>query len=256
VLPFNDEKEHKMNNYCQVQWLGRMDYETISQMQRKMVAQRTADDIPDTLLLVEHSPTFILGTDAHREHLLMSAQELTRKNIAYYTVDRSGSVTYHCPGQLVVYPILKLTKTCYNYHTYIEMLENVIIRTLASFKVRGFRQQGQRGIWVFSSQGVYGDEMAKIGSAEVKVNRDSVTSHSFWLNVNPNLEFFDLIVPTGVSSGNITSLCKVLNKKIQIGEVAKPLMKSFCQVFNTQSMSMETVTIPKYDLILNPSMEL
>lgn len=246
-----------MNNYCQIQWLGRMDYESILQMQRELVVQRTTDDIPDTLLLVEHPPTFTLGTDAHREHLLMSGQELARRNIAYHTVDRSGSVNYHCPGQLVVYPILKLTKTCYNYHTYIEMLENIILRTLASFKIRGFRQQGQRGIWVFSAQGTdYGDGMAKIGSAEIKVNRDSVTSHSFWLNVNPNLEFFNLIVPTGVSGGKTTSLRKTLNKSIDINDVIKPLVKSFCQVFKTQSMSMETVTIPKYDHMLNPSMKI
>ena len=244
-----------MNNYCQIQWLGRVDYESILQMQRGLVAQRTTDNIPDTLLLVEHPPTFTLGTDAHREHLLMSGQELARHNIAYHTVDRSGSVNYHCPGQLVVYPILKLTKTCYNYHIYIEMLENVIIRTLASFKVRGFRQQGQRGIWVFSSQGVYGDGMAKIGSAEVKVSRDSVTSHSFWLNVNPRLEFFDLIVPTGVSS-NTTSLHTILRKPIGINDVIKPLVKSFCDIFQTQSMAAETVTIPKYDLTLHPSMEI
>jgi lipoyl(octanoyl) transferase len=257
MLPFNDEKEHKMNNFCQIQWLGRVDYQSILQMQRELVAQRTTDEIPDTLLLVEHPPTFTLGTDAHREHLLMSGQELARHKIAYHTVDRSGSVNYHCPGQLVVYPILKLTKTCYNYHTYIEMLENVIIRALASFKVRGFRQQGQRGIWVFSPQGMgYGDEVAKIGSAEVKVNRDSITSHSFWLNVNPNLQFFDLIVPSGVSGGNVTSLRKILNKSIDISEVIRPLVKSFYQVFQTESMPAETITIPKYEPALHPSVKI
>ena len=224
-------------------------------MQRGLVVQRTTDDIPDTLLLVEHPPTFTLGTDAHREHLLMSEQELVHHKIAYHTVDRSGAVNYHCPGQLVVYPILKLTKTCYNYHTYIEMLENVIIRTLASFKVRGFRQQGQRGIWVFSSQGM-GDGIAKIGSAGVKVNRDSVTSHGFWLNVNPNLEFFDLIVPTGVSNGNFTSLVRVLNKSMNISDVIKPLVKSFYEVFQTESIPVETVTIPKYDHALYSSMDI
>ena len=244
-----------MNNYCKIQWLGRMDYESILQMQRELVTRRITDDIPDTLLLVEHPPTFSMGTDAHREHLLISGQELARHNIACHTVDRSGSINYHCPGQLVIYPILKLTETCYNYHTYIEMLENVIIRTLASFKVRGFRQQGQRGIWVFSSHGM-GDGMAKIGSAEVKVNRDNVTSHGFWLNVNPNLKFFDLIMPTGVTSGNSTSLYKILNKSIDINDVIKPLVKSFYEVFQTQSTPIETVTIPRYDLSLHPSMEI
>jgi lipoate-protein ligase B len=232
-----------------------MDYETTLQMQRKLVAQRTTDNIPDTLLLVEHPPTFTLGTDAHREHLLMSGQELARQNIAIHTVDRSGAVNYHCPGQLVVYPILKLTKTCYNYHTYIEMLENVIIRTLASFKVRSFRQQGQRGVWVFSSQGM-GDGMAKIGSAEVKVNRDSITSHGFWLNVNPDLKFFNLIVPTGVSSSHITSLQKVLNKSINVNDVIKPLVNTFFDIFDTESIPADTVTMPKYDRTLYSSMKI
>lgn len=243
-----------MNSYCQVQWLGRLDYERLLQLQRQLVVQRTADDIPDTLLLVEHPPTYSLGTDAHREHLLMNGQELARHNIAFHTVDRSGSVVYHCPGQLVIYPILKLNKTCYNYHTYIEMLENVIIRTLASFKVRSFRQQGQRGIWVFSNdlaaqERDYREGMAKIGSVEVKVSRDSVTSHGFWLNVNPNLQFFDLIVPTRASSGYATSLRQVLNKSIDIQAVVKPIIKSFCEVFKTQPMSLEPFTTSDYKLI-------
>ena len=244
-----------MNTYCQIRWLGRIDFQSILQMQRELVIQRTADDISDTLLLVEHPPTFTIGTDAHREHLLMSGQELARHSIAYHTVDRSGAVNYHCPGQLVVYPILKLTETCYNYHTYIEMLENVMIRTLASFKVRGFRQQGQRGVWVFSSQGM-GDAMAKIGSAGVKVNRDSVTSYGFWLNVNPNLEYFDLIVPTGASSGKFTSLVRVLNESMNISDIIKPLVKSFYEVFQTESMPAETVTIPKYDHALYSSVDI
>ena len=74
----------------------------------------------DRLLFLEHPATYSLGVDAHREHLLLSGQELARRNIAYHTVDRSGSVTFHCPGQLVVYPILKLRRNRYNYHDYIK----------------------------------------------------------------------------------------------------------------------------------------
>jgi len=135
------------------------------------------------------------------------------------------------------------------------MLENVIIRTLASFKVRGFRQQGQRGVWVFSPQGM-GDGLAKIGSAGATVNRDSVTSHGFWLNVNPHLEFFDLIVPTGVSSGNFTSMARVLNKPINVSDVIKPLTQSFYEVFQTEAIPVETVSIPKYDHALYSIMDI
>jgi lipoyl(octanoyl) transferase len=247
-----------MNNYCQVQWLGHTDYEHFLQLQRKLIAQRTTDEIPDTLLLVEHPPTYSLGTDAHREHLLMSGQELARHRIAYHTVDRSGSVIFHSPGQLVAYPILKLNKSCYNYHTYIEMLENVIIRTLASFKVRGFRQRGQRGIWVFSRQYDQGDveAIAKIGSVEVKVNRDCVTSHGFWFNVDPTLQFFDLIVPTGAAGGYVTSLRQVLNKAIDTHKVIEPVIKSFCEIFKFTPISIENVATSDHKFILKQSVEI
>ncbi len=235
-----------MSNYCQIQWLGSTTYESILRLQRKLVVQRTADEIPDTLLLSEHPSTYSFGIDAHREHLLLDEQELAQHNIACHTVDRSGSVVHHCPGQLVVYPILKLTKSCYNYHTYIEMLENVILRTLASFQVRGLRQPGQRGIWVFSGsydEMGYQESMAKIGSVEVKVNRDSITSHNFWINIAPDLHYFDLIVPSGVQAGAITSLRRVLNKPIEINDAIRPVIQSFCNVFQTDPITVEKISL-------------
>jgi lipoate-protein ligase B len=236
-----------------------MEYGQTLRLQRELIAKRTADEIPNTLLLLEHPATFTLGVDAHREHLLVSEQELIRLNIAYHTVDRSGSVVYHCPGQLVVYPILKLGKNHYNYHQYINMLESVIIYALASFKVRAFRQQGQRGIWVFTGklsaqddQPHHPDTVAKIGAVDVKVNRDSVTSHGFWINVNPSLQYFDLVVPTGVKDRYVTSLQHVLNESIEINTVVKSVIQSFCQVFETEPLALDAAITTGHNYTWDP----
>jgi lipoyl(octanoyl) transferase len=236
-----------MSNFCQIQWLGQMKYAQALELQKELATERAANRIPDTLLFLEHPPTFTLGADGHREHLLISKQEMIRLNIAYHEVDRGGSIIYHCPGQLVVYPILKLRKYCYSYHDYIKMLESVIIRTLSFFKIRAFRQQGQRGIWVFSDnpaqsgrRGHFDSPVAKISVIGVKVDMKNITSHGFSINVNPTLEYFDLIVPSGVKDCHVTSLCHVLNKPIEIGTVIQPVIQSFCDIFEVKPLSLGT----------------
>ena len=237
-----------MTAFCQIQWLGQIEYGQALEFQKELVTKRTANEIPDTLLLLEHPPTYTLGVDGHRDHLLINNEEMTRLKIAYHEVDRGGSIIYHSPGQLVVYPILKLGKVCYNYHDYIKMLESVIIRTLSFFKIRAFRQQGQRGVWVFSGnlatqpsrQRHLDSSVAKISAIGVKVDRNNVTSHGFSINVNPRLEYFDLIVPGGVKDCHITSLRHVLNKPIEISAVIEPVIQSFCEIFELKPLLLKT----------------
>jgi lipoate-protein ligase B len=228
------KRRDMMRDLCQIQWLGQIEYSQALGLQKELVAKRTAGEIPDMLLLLEHPPTYTLGVDGHREHLLISDLEMARLNIAYHTVDRGGSIMYHSPGQLVIYPIIQLHQNF--YHDYIKMLESVIIRTLSFFKLRGFRQPGQRGVWVLSPQG----DMAKIGNMGVKINLQHIASHGFSINVNPNLQLFDLIVPGGVKDCYVTSLQHLLNRPVDVSAVIEPVVQSFCQIFELEPLSLET----------------
>lgn len=246
-----------MVKICQTQWLGQTEYEIALSLQKELSAQRAANQIPDTLLLLEHPHTYTVGIDGHREHLLIDQAELSRLNIAFHRVDRGGSVTYHGPGQLVCYPILNLREHGYGYHRYIKMLESVIIRTLAAFKVRAFREHGQSGVWVFAhqpsfvglSEGPQPDNgVAQIAAIGVKLNQQHITSHGFSINVNPDLKFFDWIIPCGLQGCRITSLQQVLNQPITISSVLEPVIESFCKVFEMERViPIRVVTKPAMD---------
>ncbi len=240
-----------MANFCQIQWLGQMEYGPALKLQQELVAKHAANEIPNTLLLLEHPHTYTIGIDGHREHLLIKRDELTRQNIAYHRVDLGGSIIYHGPGQLVVYPILNLGDYGYSYHRYITKLESVIIRTLSSFKTHAFRQSGQRGIWVLPGNAPHyaprwvqpNNHVSQIGTIGVKVNADQITSHGFAINVDPNLDYFDFIVPRGVQSCHTTSLHHVLDKSIKIGAVVEPVIQSFCELFELEPFELESLKI-------------
>lgn len=227
-----------MLRICRTQWLGHIEYAAALNLQKELVAWRAIDEIPDTLLLLEHPSTYTVGIDGHQEHLLINLEELAHLNVAFHRVDCGGSVTYHGPGQLVCYPILNLREHGYNYHEYIKLLESVIIRTLATFNVRAFRQRGQPGVWVFGPRASIRPDwgrpesgMAQIASIGVKLNPQNITSHGFAININPDLKFFDQIMPSGLHSCQITSLSRLLNKSLEIGFVIEPVIQSFCEVF-------------------------
>jgi lipoate-protein ligase B len=224
-----------------------VEYKTALKLQRELVAKRTEKKIPNTMLLLEHPHTYSVGFDGHRQYLLTNQDELARQNIAYHEVDRGGSVTYHGPGQLVGCVILDLKEYGDNYHSYITKLERVIIRALRHFKIHAFRQPGQRGIWVLPSnpppkmpQWVEThDYIAKIGCVGVKVNGSQITSYGFALNVSPNLVYFDPIVPRGLPGCKFTSLQQILNRPIQIGAAIKPVIQSFCEVFDLEPLVLD-----------------
>jgi len=232
-----------MTKICQIQWLGQVEYETALNLQKELCARRAANQIPDTLLLLEHPHTFTVGLDGHREHLLIDQAEMARLNIAFHRVDRGGSVIYHGPGQLVCYPILNLREHGFEYHRYIKLLESVIIHALASLKVRAFREQGQSGVWVFSSQPSFNTHSegpqpesgaAQIAAVGIKLNQNNITSHGFSINVNPDLNYFKWIVPSGVQGCQVTSLRQVLGRPIEIGLVLEPVIQSFCEIFEME----------------------
>lgn len=242
-----------MVRICQTHWLGLVEYGAALSLQKELVAARAANEIPDTLLLLEHSPTYTIGIHGHSEHLLVSQAELRNLNIAYHRVDRGGSVTFHGPGQLVCYPILDLKEHRCNYHQYLALLEKVIIQALARLNIRAFRERGQSGVWVFTensgvmdvSEWVHAEpRSAQIAAIGVKLNEHQIASHGFSININPELQFFDLIMPCGVSACQVSSLQHALNRPFKISKLIEPVIQSFCEVFGLELASDLEMTIP------------
>lgn len=249
--------------------LGRMDYPAAWDLQKELAAARAGERIPDTLLVLEHPHTYTFGRSGGREHLLISKAECARRGVALYDVDRGGDVTYHGPGQLVGYPILHLPDHGLDYHAYLRSLEAVIIQAMASFGVAAAREPGYTGVWVranaahvetdkqMSSAAASGPSnpeqrpisskeipparspirlcakpsAAKIAAIGVKVDVRGITSHGFALNVNPDLRYFEWIVPCGIHDRDVTSLAEVLGQPVPRDEAARVLVAAFADIF-------------------------
>jgi lipoyl(octanoyl) transferase len=179
--------------------LGTVGYLEAWDLQRHLVAERQAGRGWDTLLLLEHPRVYTLGRRADRSNVLLDDAELARRGIEVVEVDRGGDVTYHGPGQLVGYPILRLAGTRVVVD-YVRALEEVLIRTVASFGITAGRSPGYTGVWV-------GDE--KLAAIGVRVASGGVTSHGFALNVTSDLADFAGIVPCGISDRGVCSLASL-----------------------------------------------
>jgi lipoyl(octanoyl) transferase len=198
---------------CQVITSGSMRYADAWALQEELVRLRSADEIPDTLLLLEHSHTYTLGTSGHNENVLLSPEQLTERGIEIHHVNRGGDVTYHGPGQLVGYPIIKLAAGADRLHadvvTYVRKLEQILIHALSTFGITAYPYPGYTGVWLdqmIDSQ----VEPAKIAAIGVKVNTRRVTMHGFALNVNTDLTYFKGIIPCGITDKPVTSMKSVL----------------------------------------------
>ena len=194
--------------------LGTRDYAEAWRVQLELLAARQRDEVPDTLLLVEHPHVLTLGRGARRENLLASA------DMPVFEVERGGDVTYHGPGQLCGYPILYLREDERDVHLYLRRLEEAVIRTLAEFAIEGDRQPGLTGVWVGAR---------KLASLGVAVRR-WVTLHGFALNVCTDLERFSAINPCGLSASVMGSMTGVLGRPVAVAEVRAPLLRHFATV--------------------------
>ena len=184
--------------------LGRRPYLEVLELQRTLCRERTAGDRRrDLLLLVEHEPTITLGRGTREASLPVNPAELARRGFTVAEVERGGDVTYHGPGQLVGYPILDLREHREDLHWYLRQLETALIAALDTLGVRAERSPGLTGVW---TQG------RKIASLGIHV-KQWVTFHGFALNVNPDLEAFQTIVPCGIPGVVMTSLSKELGRQ-------------------------------------------
>jgi lipoyl(octanoyl) transferase len=209
---------------CHVEQLGLVDYADGLRLQRQRVAARKAGVIPDTLLLLEHPHVFTLGRNAKKENLLLSAKQLAAHGARVLEVDRGGDVTYHGPGQWVGYPILDLAQHRRDIAWYMRSLEEVFLAVAGEYGIQAGRLAGAPGVWV-------GNE--KLVALGVHISR-WVTSHGFAFNVNTDLRYFDWIVPCGLRDKGVTSLQKLLGRRVEMEEVAEKVVRHFGRVFELE----------------------
>jgi lipoyl(octanoyl) transferase len=203
--------------------VGRAAYEPTVRLQQRLVAEVKADPEERAyLVLVEHEPPVItFGRGARAANLTASRERLRSEGIEVHESSRGGDVTYHGPGQIVGYPILRLDRHGRDVHRYLRDLEEVLIRVLARLGLEGRREKGRTGVWV-------GPE--KVAAIGVAVTR-WVTYHGFSLNVAPNLDHFGLIVPCGIRDAGVTSLERLLARPVTVAEVKPPLVECMVEVF-------------------------
>ena len=227
-----------MNKQIIVKDLGHKDYketwdyqeslfEEIVELKRKNRAENTEVPTPNYFLFVEHPHVYTLGKSGHIENLLIDEAALAKKGASFYKINRGGDITYHGPGQIVGYPIIDLENFFTDIHKYLRSLEEVIIRTLADYGIKGERSEGETGVWLD-----VGTPFArKICAMGVRASR-WVTMHGFALNVNTDLGYFDNIIPCGIRGKAVTSLNVELSKeKIDTEEVKRYILKHFEEIF-------------------------
>jgi lipoyl(octanoyl) transferase len=220
----------------EVRRLGLMPYEEALTLQRSLVERRQRGEIGDVLLLVEHPHVLTIGVrgDGGRSHILATDADLASSGVRVHETGRGGDVTYHGPGQIVGYPILDLKPDRCDVHRYVRDLEEVLIRTVGDFGIQATRVQGLTGAWVGENK------LAAIG---VRIAR-WVTSHGFALNANTDLQFFDLIVPCGIVGRGVTSLERLLGRRVDRPEVETRIVRHFREVFGCMEKSSEPGPVP------------
>jgi lipoyl(octanoyl) transferase len=207
----------------EVRALGVVPYAEGLELQAELVSKRRAADIPDTLLLLEHPHVVTLGSSSDPAHVLADQAERDRLGIELFESGRGGDVTYHGPGQLVAYPILDLKPDHKDLHRYLRDLETVLIAVAASFDVQAKRSEGLTGVWT---------ETGKLAAIGVRVSSGWITSHGVALNVSTDLDYFDTIVPCGISGRDVTSLQRELGRPVTMPEASESLVEHFADIFS------------------------
>lgn len=202
--------------------LGRLEYGAAYRIQKETEAAVRRRERPDTLLLVEHPHVLTLGRRATREAILASDDELAAREVSVYETNRGGKMTYHGLGQLVGYPVINLSPEREDVHRYVRDLEEVLIRALADFNVAGFRIEGLTGVHT---------ERGKVAAIGVHISR-WVTTHGFALNVNTDLDYFNLIV--ACEGEPVTSMGELAGREISLREVEGRIVARFAEVFGSE----------------------
>ncbi len=215
--------------------LGTMEYGKCLELQRKLRDQRIADEIGDTLLLVEHTPVLTMGRRGQNDNVVVSEEFLKENGIDVHWVERGGDVTYHGPGQLVVYPIFDLTGFGRDIHTFVDNLIKAIMRVLKDeFSITAHREEGKHtGVYIGT------DKIAAIGLAI----RRWVSMHGFAFNVNTDLSHFRWIVPCGLGDRGVTSVKEQTGKEVNYNKVKMKIVEAMADIydFNYEYTDLESV---------------
>lgn len=225
-----------MSDILEVFRLGTVAYTDAWAMQKSMAQERAHQQRPDALLLLEHPHTYTLGSSGKLENLLMDETERLRRGVSVYHVDRGGDITYHGPGQLVGYPIVRLPDSDRNQPSqkrsldvvaYVRQLETMLIEALTGFGIVGERLTGYTGVWV-EVEGV----LSKIAAIGVKVTAHRVTQHGFALNINTDLNYFRGIIPCGIRDKPVMSMAEILGYPVDFSMVMDVVEKAFAKTFS------------------------
>ena len=199
--------------------LGKSHYTDAWELQKKLQSQRISGQIDDQLLLVEHFPVYTLGKNTPKEHLLTKESD----NISIIQTDRGGDITFHGPGQLVGYPILDLNQYRRSITWYMRELEQLIIDVLKEYDINAERKKGLTGVWV------KGKKIAALG---VRISK-WVTMHGFSLNINPDLKYYQGIIPCGIKDYGVTSMADLLGNDVpDMSEIKDTLVQHFIAKFS------------------------
>jgi lipoate-protein ligase B len=225
---------------CHVHDLGLVDYQQAWDLQNKLAAEIARVERPPTLLLLEHPHTYTFGRRGKAENLLWNEKKLAEMGVAIHWVDRGGDVTYHGPGQLVGYPLMRLEGT--DHVGYVRKLEKVLVAALARLGLASGQINGKTGVWVQADiasrcprcKPENRQKPAKIAAIGVKVDANGVTRHGFALNVNPQMDFFDGIVPCGIADHAVISLADVLLAPPEMDSVKREVLRAFGDVFGVE----------------------
>ncbi|MCT3940357.1 lipoyl(octanoyl) transferase LipB [Elizabethkingia anophelis] len=232
----------KINHNVIFQELGVLDYQSAWDYQEKLLKsnidikinnrQLQPEDTTETenhLLFVEHPHVYTLGKSGHEENMLANNHMLKEIDATYVKTNRGGDITYHGYGQIVGYPVLDLENFYTDIHRYMRELEEIIIRTIAEYGLKGERSPGETGVWLDVGK-PYARKICAMG---VKASR-WVTIHGFALNVNTDLRYFEYIIPCGIKDKQVTSLKRELEREVDMEEVKLKIKKHFQDVFQTE----------------------
>jgi lipoyl(octanoyl) transferase len=185
------------------------------------------------LIFCEHPHVITLGKSGVESNLLINQEQLNRRGISYYRINRGGDITYHGPGQLVVYPIFNLDYFFTDIHKYLRFLEEAVILTLAEYGIKGERLKGSTGVWLGAE---HPGKVRKVCAMGVRTSH-WVTMHGIAFNINPDLDYFNLIIPCGITDKAVTSMAKELKSVPDIEEVKKRLKDCLVEIFAIEQMS-------------------
>jgi lipoyl(octanoyl) transferase len=227
-----------INKEFEIIYLGRLDYGEALEVQTRLFNDNLAvkkqnrevalgEQVPtkNYLIFCEHPHVFTLGKSGEAKNLLVKKEDLPEIDASYYHVNRGGDITYHGPGQLIVYPVIDMENFFTDIHRYMRILEESVILTLRDFSIESGRIEGLTGVWIGQ-----GDHARKICALGVKTSR-WVTLHGLALNINSDLRYFDYIVPCGITDKAVTSMEKEIGKKVDLTQVQSILRDHLLTLF-------------------------